>query len=43
VRQTTQFLYRTNLAVINKVRGAALAGALILAAVPEKGWAKQEK
>ena len=32
-----QVLCRTHLAVINKVRGAALVGALILTASPEKG------
>ena len=37
VVQITQVLYRTHLAVINKTGGAALVGALILTASPEKG------
>ena len=41
--QTMQDLCRTHLAVINKVRGAALPGALILATIPEKVRTKQEK
>ena len=40
---TFSFMHAVILAVIDKIRGAALLGALILAASPEKGRAKQEK
>ena len=40
---TFSFVHAVILAVIDKIRGAALLGALILAASPEKGRAKQEK
>ena len=40
---TFSFVHAVILAVIDKIRGAALLGALILAASPEKGRAKQEE